>query len=242
MSRINACTYAIFLSATILIGSLSVESVPMINATASDSEEEQQTGSEEEEEEEQEEEQEYIATLTGAGEIPPIISNATGVANFELNDDADTISYSIEVEDIEGATMAHIHQGSVNENGDAVVLLFNGTEPTDLEEGTLEEGDFTSEDFVGPLQGQNMSDLVNLIQNGQAYVNIHTESNPPGEIRGTIELGLTEESTSDDDDTASEDTTSDETNDSDDANGDESDDPNNTDDSDDDTDGGNDNN
>jgi hypothetical protein len=241
MSRINACTLAIFLSATILIGSLSVESVPMINATASDSEEEQQTGSEEEEEQ-QEEEQEFIATLTGVGEIPPIISNATGVANFELNDDVDAISYSIEVEDIEGATMAHIHQGSASENGDVVVLLFNGTESTDLEEGTLEEGDFTSEDFVGPLQGQNMSDLVALIQNGQAYVNIRTESNPPGEIRGTIELGLTEESTTGDDDTASEDTTSDETNDNDDANGDDSDDPNNTDDSSDDTDGDNDNN
>jgi CHRD domain len=33
-----------------------------------------------------------------------------------------------------------------------------------------------------------LSDLITLMENGQAYVNVHTEQNPEGEIRGTIEL------------------------------------------------------
>jgi hypothetical protein len=42
--------------------------------------------------------------------------------------------------------------------------------------------------LVGPLQGKQLSDLIALLQNGQAYVNVHTEQNPNGEIRGTIEV------------------------------------------------------
>jgi hypothetical protein len=143
--------------------------------------------------------QDYDANLTGSMQVPPVTTNATGLAELELNDDGDEISYDIQVEDIEGATQAHIHQGSEGENGDVVVSLFNSSEPTDVNDGTLEDGDFTSEDFVGPLQGQNMSALVELMDNGQAYVNVHTEANPDGEIRGTIVPDVTDGEAGDDD-------------------------------------------
>lgn len=144
--------------------------------------------------------QDYDANLTGSMQVPPVTTNATGLAELEVNDDGDEISYDIQVEDIEGATQAHIHQGSEGENGDVVVSLFNSSEPTDVNDGTLEDGDFTSEDFVGPLQGQNMSALVELMDNGQAYVNVHTEANPDGEIRGTIVPDVTDGEAGDDDD------------------------------------------
>jgi len=38
---------------------------------------------------------------------------------------------------------------------------------------------------VGPLQEKQLNDVVALMQNGTAYVNVHTEQNPQGEIRGT---------------------------------------------------------
>jgi hypothetical protein len=153
----------------------------------------------------QQQTQDYDANLTGSMQVPPITTNATGLAELELNDDGDEISYDIQVEDIEGATQAHIHQGSEGENGDVVVSLFNSTEPTDVNDGTLEDGDFTSEDFVGPLQGQNMSALVELMDNGQAYVNVHTEANPDGEIRGTIVPDVTDGEAGDDDDNGDDD-------------------------------------
>jgi hypothetical protein len=139
--------------------------------------------------EQAQQDQEFTANLTGDSEVPPVTTNATGTAEFELNDDGDEMSYDLEVEDIEGVLFAHIHQGSDSENGPIVVTLFNATDgPTDEIDGTLESGDFAAEDFEGPLQGQNMTDLVDAIEGGQAYVNVHTEANPPGEVRGTIEV------------------------------------------------------
>ena len=146
----------------------------------------------------QQQTQDYDANLTGDAEVPPVTTNATGLAELELNDDGDEMSFDIQVEDIEGATQAHIHQGSEGENGEIVVGLFNSTEPTDAEDGTLESGDFTAEDFEGPLQGQNMTDLVELMDDGQAYVNVHTEANPGGEIRGTVVPDVTDGATEDD--------------------------------------------
>jgi len=41
--------------------------------------------------------------------------------------------------------------------------------------------------FAGPLEGKSISDLVDQINDGKAYVNVHTEKYPAGEIRGQIE-------------------------------------------------------
>jgi hypothetical protein len=43
-----------------------------------------------------------------------------------------------------------------------------------------------STDLQGPLAGKQIFDLVNIIKNGQAYVNVHTDQNQNGEIRGQI--------------------------------------------------------
>ncbi|MGH9979703.1 MAG: CHRD domain-containing protein, partial [Nitrososphaeraceae archaeon] len=182
------------LAAAILTGAVGVVGVPAAHAqnqTAGTTE--QQPAAQQ-----QQQTQDYDANLTGDAEVPPVTTNATGLAELEVNDDGDEMSFDIQVEDMEGATQAHIHQAREGVNGDVVVGLFNSTEPTDVNDGTLEDGDFTAEDFVGPLQGQNMSDLVDLMDNGQAYVNVHTEANPGGEIRGTIEPDLTDGGGTDD--------------------------------------------
>jgi hypothetical protein len=70
--------------------------------------------------------------------------------------------------------MAHIHQGKAGENGQPVALLQMG------------KGKITSSDLQGPLAGKQISDLTNIIKNGQAYVNVHTNQNQNGEIRGQL--------------------------------------------------------
>jgi CHRD domain len=172
-------------AATILGGAaISVVGFPAVNAQNQTAGTDQQPAGEQ-----AQQDQEFSANLTGDSEVPPVTTNSTGSANFELNDDGDEISYDLDAQDITGVLYAHIHQGSASENGPIVVTLFNATDgPTDEIDGTIESGTFTTEDFEGPLQGQNMTDLVNAFESGQAYVNVHTEANPPGEIRGTIDV------------------------------------------------------
>ena len=52
--------------------------------------------------------------------------------------------------------------------------------------GPLTQGKFIAADLKGPLAGKTLSDLVNMIKNGDAYVNVHTTQNPEGEIRGQL--------------------------------------------------------
>ncbi|HZI70515.1 MAG TPA: CHRD domain-containing protein, partial [Nitrososphaeraceae archaeon] len=66
------------------------------------------------------------------------------------------------------------------------VWLFNSSNPTGPKNGMLSQGNITSNDLVGPLKGKQMSDLVKLINDGQAYANVHTQPNPKGEIRGQL--------------------------------------------------------
>jgi hypothetical protein len=149
--------------------------------------------------------QEFTANLTGNGEVPPVETNATGTAELELNDEGDEMSYTVDVEDLEGALQAHIHQGGQGENGPVVVWLLNETEPLGETDGELTSGTFSAEDLVGPLQGQNISDLADAIEGGQAYMNVHTEAHQNGELRGTLEQAPTapagEEGTEDEEDT-----------------------------------------
>jgi len=132
-------------------------------------------------------EQKFTTKMTGKEEVPPHDTKATGNAEFTLSADGKTMSYKVDVMNIDKVTMAHIHQGKVGENGPPVVWLFNSSSnPTGPMNGMLSQGKITSNDLVGPLKGKQMSDLVKLINDGQAYANVHTEPNPKGEIRGQI--------------------------------------------------------
>ena len=132
-------------------------------------------------------EQKFTAKMTGKDEVPPKDTKASGDAEFTLSADGKTMSYKVNVMNMNKVTMAHIHQGKVGENGPPVVWLFNSTSnPTGPKNGMLSQGSFTSNDLVGPLKGKQMSDLVKLINDGNAYANVHTQQNPKGEIRGQI--------------------------------------------------------
>ncbi len=85
-------------------------------------------------------------------------------------------------------TQAHIHQGNSSENGPIIVSLFNASTPTGPVSGQIAEGQTTAANFVGPLHGKQLDNLIALMQNETAYVNVHTEQNPQGEIRGSVQL------------------------------------------------------
>jgi hypothetical protein len=132
--------------------------------------------------------QEFDAILTSAAEVPPVQSSASGFAELEVEEGSDNMEYGIIAINIDKVTQAHIHQGSSSEAGPVVATLFNPSTPTGPVTEELTAGSITSANLEGPLQGKQLSDLIALMQNGKAYINVHTEQNPDGEIRGTIEV------------------------------------------------------
>src|ERR671930_930964 len=127
----------------------------------------------------------FDAKLTGKDEVPAKDTKATGVAEFTVTG-ANSMSYKVTVNNMEKVTAAHIHQGKVGENGPIVVTLFKTNSPSATTNGILSQGTITSAKFEGPLAGKQLSDLINMINNGEAYVNVHTQANPKGEIRGQL--------------------------------------------------------
>ncbi len=127
----------------------------------------------------------FDAKLTGKDEVPSKDTKATGIAGLNVIDNK-TINYSVNVTNIQKVTGAHIHQGKAGVNGPVVVTLYNSTTPSPMTNGILSKGDITSTKFEGPLAGKQVSDLISMIKSGDAYVNVHTEVNPKGEIRGQL--------------------------------------------------------
>ena len=129
-------------------------------------------------------EQKFTAKLTAKEEVPPNDSPATGMAWVTPSEKE--VSFKVNVTDIDKATAAHIHLGEKGKNGPVVVTLFKSDTPTELKNGTLGEGNFTANNFEGPMKGKGLNDLVTAMQNGSTYVNVHTTDMPDGEIRGQL--------------------------------------------------------
>ncbi|HEX2079160.1 MAG TPA: CHRD domain-containing protein [Longimicrobium sp.] len=128
--------------------------------------------------------EQYEATLTGAAEVPPVTTNATGSAFFTV--DGDELDFNVGAQNITGATMAHIHKGAPGEVGPAVVFLFAAAPPgLSIVAGSLNSGEIEATDMIAGT-GVSYDSLISLIRNGNAYVNIHTVANPQGEVRGQI--------------------------------------------------------
>lgn len=120
------------------------------------------------------EQKKFTAKLSGKDEVPPVDTTATGMAQFQLSSDGKEINYDLTTTNLQGFMMAHIHQGKTGENGQPVAPLSMG------------KGKLTSSDLQGPLSGKQLSDLVGVMSNGGAYVNVHTQQHQDGEIRGQI--------------------------------------------------------
>ena len=102
----------------------------------------------------------------------------SGTAHVALITSEDRLCYSLEASDIEPATKAHIHEGTAEESGPAVVKL----------DPPPEDGTSSGCTDVDPAL------LRNLLEKPQNYyVDIHNKEFPHGAIRG--QLSLTEAST-----------------------------------------------
>ena len=132
----------------------------------------------------------FVAALSGGNQMPAVETDAVGLALFVANEDG--VDYALAVANIENMLMAHIHAGGADESGPVAVWLdpsVDAREP-ELREGTTNgitaQGTITAEDFVGPLEGESLDTLSEMMRTDETYVNVHTEQNQGGEIRGQI--------------------------------------------------------
>ena len=128
----------------------------------------------------------FSAKLSGDEAAPHVKTPAKGDAEFKLIKNGKELTYRLTVTNIENVTAAHIHQGKKGKNGPPVVGLFAGPKKGGKFSGTLAEGVITEKDLVGSLMGKPVNALITLIKSGGAYVNVHTDGHPDGEIRGQI--------------------------------------------------------
>lgn len=131
--------------------------------------------------------------LDGEQEEPnPVDTQAQGQAKFKLSRDGDELSYKLIVANIENVRMAHLHLITEPDavTGGVVVWLYpDGPPPQTIPgrtDGVLAEGVITSADLVGALGGMDLSALIEAMEAGNVYVNVHTDQYPSGEIRGDI--------------------------------------------------------
>ena len=127
----------------------------------------------------------FVARLIGDQNVPPVVTNARGQANLNTNSNGTRLRFSVRVEDIVDATAAHIHCGAVGVNGPVGVTLFGGLFTGD---GALASGIITGANSSNGCgwSDTNVSDILAAMNAGDAYVNVHTNVYPGGEIRGQI--------------------------------------------------------
>ncbi len=134
-------------------------------------------------------ERRFEAELSGAAEVPPVESDASGRATLRADRRWTELEYRISVRDLEGVTQAHIHIGPEGENGPVATFLFGPGDPIDIRRGELVRATITADDLIGSFEGKPLSALLVEMQAGNAYINVHTTGVPSGEIRGQIRPG-----------------------------------------------------
>jgi hypothetical protein len=114
----------------------------------------------------------YLVDLTGAAEVPPVVTGGTGQCVVNFNDVTGAVSVSGTFSGLtSNATLAHIH-------GPAPVGMNAGILITLTETG----GTSGSVSGSGTFSPANITNMLN----GLMYVNIHTVNNGGGELRGQI--------------------------------------------------------
>jgi len=112
------------------------------------------------------------ASLDGSQEVPPVDTDGTGSATMEFDPSNNELSWSIEFSGLSGpATAAHFH-------GPAAAGANAGVQVNIGEVSGL----------VSPMEGsaELTPEQASSLLEGQLYINIHTEANPDGEIRGQV--------------------------------------------------------
>jgi len=128
--------------------------------------------------------------LTGNQQVGPVTTEAFGMATVRLVDNGTAIDFRVIVCDIVNVTASHIHVGAAGTNGPVIIPFFTSQPLFSSPHGckTLAEGTRTAADLNTKASPTITSwdDFVKALLSDNTYVNVHTKTNPMGEIRGQL--------------------------------------------------------
>ncbi len=122
----------------------------------------------------------------GVEEMTP--ASASGLAIALLDQTDNELKFSVTYKGLsDRPTIAHFHRAQKGEEGPPVRTIF-GQPEIEQAPGAAPEGvnGFVNGVWTQEGEQQLTDELVEAILSGEIYVNIHTELNPAGEIRGQL--------------------------------------------------------
>jgi hypothetical protein len=125
------------------------------------------------------------ATLSGASELPPTATTATGFGTFHYLSALNELTYDVTFNNLtSNATIVRLHSAPATANGASVLPLLLTAPGTSGEiSGTATDADIINGAATGVT---TIAELAQLIQLGDVYLNIHSQAFPGGEIRGQL--------------------------------------------------------
>jgi hypothetical protein len=147
----------------------------------------------------------FRASLSGAQEVTPPQAPATPSPGVQTDTsariqvhfakDLSSFRFVLPVQNGVQLTQAHLHCGRPGQNGPVIVFLFPlNTGGVDVD-GVLSSGSRTSADIIpGAVNceaaiGRPVRDIASLAfaaRDGLIYANVHSLTNPAGEVRGQL--------------------------------------------------------
>ena len=115
---------------------------------------------------------EIKVNLSGDQEVPPVQTTASGTGTITVEDDR-SVKGKITTSDIKG-TGAHIHEGAVGKNGPDIITLKKSSD----------------NEWSVPGDAKLTDAQYDAYKAGNLYVNVHSDANKSGEIRGQLKRDL----------------------------------------------------
>ncbi|WP_396626440.1 CHRD domain-containing protein [Luteitalea sp.] len=127
------------------------------------------------------------AMLGGGNEVPAVSAGAHGEAVVTVDRGAGTIDYEVNIFNLpSGIVAAHIHAATAGVNG-PIVINFPVAAVGQSGSFQLKGSARASELIARPESGiRFFEEVAFAIASGAAYVNVHSQANPGGEVRGQL--------------------------------------------------------
>ena len=115
----------------------------------------------------------FKVPLSGAHEVPPVETAATGMAEITYDPATRVVTWDITYSGLSGpATMAHFHHEPASQPKTPIMVWLS-------KQGSPADNPIKGQATLTPEQAEQFAA-------GEWYINVHTQANPGGEIRGQV--------------------------------------------------------